>query len=107
MTPIVQRNVRWYCPNCPLEETSVEPAREIGGCAARFHTCKGLRGLLAPMLQAGVKAKVFAVERGDYVGKEHVQLDAGGRPVMSVVTVRDDGQDCIAFAPLAVVGAEV
>jgi len=104
MTPIVRRVVRWYCPNCPLEDVSVEPAQQN---SARFHQCKGLRGLLAPMLPVGVRAKVVAVERGDYVGKEHVTLDADGRPVMSVVTVRDDGQDCIAFAPLAVVDAEV
>lgn len=53
------------------------------------------------MVEAGVKAKVEAVERGDYIGSDDVQVDNEGRPVMSVVTVRDDGQDCVVYAPTA------
>lgn len=98
MTPIVQPIHHWYCPNCRLEDVTHEPRPHT-----RFHICKGLYGLTAPMIPTGTKARVFAVEREDYVGKEHVQLDGRGRPVMSVVTVREDGQDCIAFAPTAVV----
>jgi hypothetical protein len=53
------------------------------------------------MVPAGTRCKVEAVERGDWVGKERVQLDGEGRPVMSVVTTRDDGQDCTVLAPSA------
>lgn len=94
--PIVRRFVHWYCPNCQLEDVTHEQRPH-----SRFHTCPKL-GLVAPMLPAGTKAKVFSVEREDYLGTEIVRRDANGRPKMSVVTVRDDGQDCIAFAPLAV-----
>jgi hypothetical protein len=101
-TPIVTRVVRWYCPNCPLESVSVQQAPKVGGGSARFHPCPGLAGIMAPMIEVGVRCKVVAVEREDYLGSEVVRTDANGRPVMSVVTVRDNGQDCIAFAPTAV-----
>jgi hypothetical protein len=67
----------------------------------RMHTCRGLRGLTAPMVPAGTRCKVIAVERGDYVGRERVQRDGEGRPVMAVRTVRDDGEDCAVLAPMA------
>jgi len=56
---------------------------------------------MAPLVPEGTACKVEAVERGDYVGKELVQTDGRGRPVMAVVTTRDDGQDCTVFAPTA------
>lgn len=88
----------WYCPNCGLEDVTVESRPHT-----RFHPCPKLRGLAAPMLAKGVAAKVELREREDYVGSERVQLDPEqGRPVMSVVTTRDDGQDVIVFAPTAV-----
>jgi hypothetical protein len=57
------------------------------------------------MLPEGVKGKVEVREREDYVGKELVHKDANGRPVMSVVTTRDEGQDCVVFAPTATASA--
>jgi hypothetical protein len=60
-----------------------------------------LKGLTAPYVEDGVRCKVEAVEREDWVGRENVQVDGEGRPVMSVVTVRDEGQDCAVFAPCA------
>lgn len=87
---------RWYCPNCHKEDVTHEPRPHT-----RFHTCPKLRGLTAPMLPVGTKAKVVAQERDDYVGSEVVQTDDGGRPVQSVVTTRDTGQDVIVFAPTA------
>lgn len=86
----------WYCPNCKLADRTREARPHT-----RFHTCPALRGLTAPMLRAGTRAHVYAREREDYVGAEKVQTDAAGRPVMSVVTEREDGQDAIVFAPLA------
>ncbi len=92
---------RWACPNCDLEQVTHEADPHT-----RFHACRGLRGITAPMLPAGTRAKVEAVERGDWVGKELVQTDGEGRPVMAVVTTRDDGQDCAVLAPLATAGTE-
>lgn len=54
------------------------------------------------MVHAGTRCKVEAIERQDYVGNEQVRLDPErGRPVMSIVTTRDDGQDAVVFAPTA------
>lgn len=86
---------QWECPNC------VATARTPWDVQNRFHNCPGLAGLTAPMVRAGTRCKVEAVEREDYVGSEAVQLDGNGRPVMSVVTTRDDGQDCTVYAPTA------
>lgn len=86
---------RWECPSCDL--TQVTRRRDVH---TEFHHCSGLAGLWTPMVSAGTRAEHRAVEREDYIGKELVQY-ADGRPVMSVVTVRDDGQDCTIFAPAA------
>jgi hypothetical protein len=58
------------------------------------------------MLPAGTRAKVEAKVREDYVGEDKgkVLLDARGKPVMSVVTTRDKGQDVTVFAPMATAG---
>jgi len=97
MAAIVTRVNRWHCPNCGLTDTTFEARPHT-----RFHTCHRLRGLTAPMLPAGVSAKVELTEWQDYVGKEKVQTDPErGRPVQSVVTTRDDGQDVIVYAPTA------
>lgn len=85
---------RWGCPNCPVQLVTHQPATTVP-----MHQCAGLRGVYAPMVQAGVRCKVEAVERGDWVGQELPQTDAEGRPVMSVVTTRDDGQDCTILVP--------
>jgi hypothetical protein len=53
------------------------------------------------MVPDGLRCKVEAVEREDYVGKEMVQTDGDGRPVMAVVTTRDDGNDVAVLAPCA------
>lgn len=87
----------WYCPNCGLTDRIAN----LPPSASRMHTCPKLRGLTAPLLRAGVRAKVEARDREDYVGRDRVQTDANGRPVMSVVTIRDDGQDTRVFAPIA------
>jgi hypothetical protein len=87
----------WYCPNCGKTDQTVESRVHT-----RFHACPKLRGLTAPMLRQGVKAKVELREWQDYVGKEMVQTDPERhRPVQSVVTTRDNGQDVAVFAPTA------
>jgi hypothetical protein len=94
--PLLAPVRRWECPNCPLEQVTHEAEPHT-----RFHACPGLAGLTAPMVPAGTACKVEAVERQDYVGGEDVQYDGNGRPVMSVVTTRDDGNDVAVFAPTA------
>lgn len=87
----------WECPNCTQTDMTHEARPHT-----RFHTCRGLRGLTAPFVPKGTKCEVIAVEREDYVGTEKVQLDPQHqRPVMSVVTKRDNGQDTVVFAPTA------
>lgn len=88
---------RWSCPNCDLEQTTYEAQPHT-----RFHSCRGLRGLTAPMVPAGARCKVEAVEREDYVGRDTPQIDGEGRPVMAIVTTREDGQDCAVLAPVAI-----
>lgn len=88
---------KWECPNCNATDVTHETTPH-----SRFHNCRGLKGLSAPMVPAGTKTKVVAVEREDYVGKEQVQLDGEGRPIMSIVTERPDGSnDCAVLAPVA------
>lgn len=86
---------RWSCPNCDLQDVTREHKPHT-----RMHPCAGLRGLTAPMVPAGTRAKVEAHEREDYIGGDLVQLHEG-RPVMNVTVTRDEGQDALVFAPTA------
>ena len=54
-----------------------------------------------PLMPVGVKAKIEAHDRDDYVGTDLVQVDGNGRPIMSITVTRDDGMDCMVFAPTA------
>lgn len=101
MTVLIVAERLWACPNCTFTDVTHETQPHT-----RFHACKGLKGITAPMLPAGTKAKVTAVEREDYIGNEDVQLSPEGRPVMSVVTEREDGNDVVVFAPTAHAKAE-
>lgn len=89
----------WTCPNCPETRVTRTPHPHTP-----FHSCRGLRGLAAPLVPAGTRCKVEAREREDYEGSDKAQHDGEGRAVMSVVTTRDDGTDCAVLAPLARVG---
>jgi len=88
----------WYCPNCGLQD------RTQGVVPNRYHQCPKLHGILAPMLPAGLRAKVTAHERPDYEGDALVQRDAEGRPIYMVETIRDEGSDAIVFPDTARVG---
>ncbi len=93
---------RWECPNCPAE--AVTP----GGTPNRYHECRGLAGITAPMVPAGSRSRVRTVEREDYVGREDVQYDGNNRPIMSIITDRPDGSnDCVVLAPTAHANARV
>jgi hypothetical protein len=86
---------QWVCPNCTFTDVTHEARPH-----SRYHTCPGLNGLSAPMVPAGTKAKVTAMEREDYIG-----TDTAGR-TMAVVTERDDGNDVTVFAPAATAKAK-
>lgn len=102
MIPILQPQRRWECPNCDHKDVTYEASPH-----SRFHSCRGLKGLTAPMVPEGTRCKVVAQEREDYVGKENPQFDADGRPMMSVITEREDGQDCAVLAPMVGIRPEV
>src|SRR5258705_3183284 len=88
---------RWECPNCNFKDVTHEASPH-----SRFHSCRGLKGLTAPMVPAGTKTKVTAREREDYVGREIVTKDGEGRPIMAIVTEREDGSnDTAVLAPIA------
>lgn len=93
---LLEREQHWTCPNCTLTEVTREKKPHT-----RFHACRGLKGITAPMVPDGVRCKVEMVEREDYIGDELIRYDGEGRAVMNVTTTRDDGQDCAVFAPLA------
>jgi hypothetical protein len=94
--PILNATRHWVCPNCPAEDVTREAAPHV-----RYHSCPGLHNISAPMVPKGISAAVTAVVREDYIGKEKPQLDDNGRPIMSVITTRDDGQDVSVLAPVA------
>ncbi len=97
MTTLITPVREWYCPACGATDTTREARPHT-----RYHTCPRTRYLSIALLPKGTKAKVEVREREDYVGDETVQLDPElGRPVMSVVTTRDNGQDAMVFAPVA------
>lgn len=93
LTPVT----RWYCPNCNARDVTREANPHT-----RYHACPGLKGLTAPMAEEGTSVKITAVEREDYVGKEHVTYDEEGTAVMAVKTERADGSNDLAvMAPMA------
>lgn len=100
--PLLHPETRWECPNCPATHIT-----QIAQPHAPFHECPGLHGVLAPYVIAGTRCKVEAAVREDYVGEEKgLRFDGEGRPVMSVITTREDGQDCAVFPGAAVATKE-
>lgn len=87
---------QWRCPECSREHVTRETLPHTP-----MHQCPRLRGAWAPFVPAGTKAKLTVNTWEDYVGGELVQTDGEGRPIMSITTTRDEGQDCHIFAPTA------
>lgn len=96
---------RWYCPNCNATKVtqSVHAGRALrpGENVAVMHHCPGLGGVAAPLVPVGTKAKVVAVEREDYLNGDDAQCTDEGKPIMAVITIREDGSDCAVLAPTA------
>lgn len=86
--------MNWYCPRCAAAARTVD-------AKVPWHNCSGLAGLTVALVPEGVSAKVEAVERQDYINGDVVRFDGNGRPVMAVVTTRDDGNDVAVYAPAA------
>lgn len=86
---------RWECPNCNKTAATRNPQPHT-----EYHLCQGMKGLCVPLVEKGTKAKVTANDREDYVGNQTVQTDGDGRPVMSVTVEREDGTDCVVYAPV-------
>lgn len=97
--PLLASEHHWQCPECHLQHVTTR--RDIH---TPLHQCARLRGAWAPFVPAGTKAHLVLNDREDYVGRELVTCDGHGRPVMSVTTLRNDGQDCAVFAPCATAG---
>lgn len=92
LRPPVQQ---WVCAHCSLRDAT-------RGQANRFHPCSGLGGINAPMVLEGERSEVVVIEREDWIGRELVQYDDNGRPVMAVETRRWDGSnDVMVNAPTA------
>lgn len=92
---------RLVCPNdCDAVAPNVARA-PIGGGSSTMHRCPTVAGLVIGLVPEGTRAEARPVDREDYVRGEDVRLDANGRPVMAVVTMRDDGYDTTVYAPTA------
>lgn len=101
--PILRPEQHWVCPNCTLTDVTHESQPHT-----RMHTCRGLKGLTAPMVPEGADCKVEAREREDFLNGAIATLDGEGRPIMAVETVRADGSnDVAAFAECAGMKGEV
>lgn len=89
--------LEWSCPNCWT--TTTAPPLPPG--QSKMHICPGLHSLAAPLVPAGTRCKVEAVERAEYLNGEVQRTGDDGKPYMAVVTTRDDGQDAAVNAGLA------
>lgn len=87
----------WYCPNCGATERTVAMAPN----SSRFHTCPRLHMLSAPLVRDGVKAKVEAVERQDFLRGETQATGDDGVPYMAIHTGRDEGDDLVVHPGVA------
>jgi hypothetical protein len=94
--PVLAPEHHWRCPECLREKVT-----RLAKPHSPLHQCPKLRGAWAPFVLDGIHARLETVERGDYVGTDLVTCDGNGRPVMAVVTRRNDGEDRAIFAPCA------
>lgn len=90
--PLLSRS--WACPSCDSAARTVDDKTPM-------HLCQGMAGLLTPLVPEGQRAKHTAVERGDWIGQEMVQLNQDRRPIMAIQTETDDSLSTTVFAPTA------
>lgn len=99
MTVLITAHTDWYCPKCGKTDQTRESRPH-----SRYHDCPGFFGMSTPMVQQGISAKIETHEREDYIGNDKVQTDSRGRPIMSMVTTKDNGTDVRVYAPTATGG---
>jgi hypothetical protein len=87
----------WYCPNCSVTDMTMP----LPPGQSRYHPCAGLHGLNAPLIREGVRAKVEAHTREDYLNGDQQQAGDDGKVYMNVEVTRDEGTDVTVFAGLA------
>jgi hypothetical protein len=95
---MLQRRIVWVCPN----GCSTTDVTERADVHQQLHPCRAMGGLTVPLVEQGMRVKVSVHEREDFLGDEVVTTDENGRPIMAVSIIRDDGEDRVVFAPLAV-----
>jgi hypothetical protein len=84
----------WECPACRLRDKTVEAQPHT-----RFHPCRALGGLTAPMIDVTHRdldphaQRVRIIDREDYVAGEIVTTTREGRPAMAVDLERSDGSN--------------
>ena len=103
MTKILDSWQDWECPECH----KTDQTRPLPANASRMHICPKLKGIVAPLVRKGVKSRLVAVVREDYVGTDMVTSDEDNKPIMAVRTERDSGFDVAVFAPVARLAAQV
>jgi hypothetical protein len=86
----------WYCPACKATAQTREHTPHT-----RFHPCPKLKYASVPMVQKGIAAGLRLNVREDYLNQEDQATTLDGDPVMSISIVREDGEDCFAYAPSA------
>lgn len=88
----------WVCVSgCPAHDVT-----RLAEPHTRFHSCPAHGGMTMPLVREGERVKVVLNDREDYVGDASDDLTwHEGRPVMSVTTTRDDGEDVAVYAPTA------
>lgn len=87
---------RWICNHCDFTDVTNDPTPH-----SRMHRCRGLKGMNVPMVPDGTKAKIETAEREDYINGDLVTTNTDGRPIAAAYITRDDGQDCVIYAPCA------
>ena len=92
---VIRMDTNWQCNSCGMQH--VEPAR--AEVITPMHACGGMAGAWVPFVPANSTARLRVEERQDYIGKDTPFVDAKGRPIMSVYTMREDGEDCHILAP--------
>jgi len=93
----------WQCNSCGRQHIT-KASRD--GVQTPLHQCVGLAGTWVPFVPAHSDAIIRVEERQDYIGNDMVFHDANGRPIMSVYTMREDGEDCHILAPTTTVTFE-
>lgn len=90
--PLLHRT--WVCPSCDAAARTVDSKTPM-------HPCRGMAGLMIPLIPEGEQGRHLPVEREDWIGKEMVQYDLEGRPVMAVQTETADSLSTTVYAPTA------